>query len=318
MFRLTLFLFICLSSVFALELKNLCEERAYLNNAVINSFIQLKLEKDLEPVSKYLSEDDPSNPVYEEILNQIYSNRLNLTEIVQKFQSLDPKPEPDALARSRRSPRQEEPDPFDENSQRVRFLSVTFPTYSTTTEPTITTTDAVEEAKMKLSRGYNIPLSVINENIRRSFAKFHVPMKRFWLRLNLERLEKNRISENWMPKDDLKLELESVNQELNELNETQISVFQNQILDAFYERPIAMLDGFTVERNQSVYLDDSAVGTMHFSLYIPSFHQNWKVDESCYNLSSLPAFYRTETLSSSFKNLSNSQFKEELEKVKNL
>lgn len=298
MFRLNLFLFICLficlSSLFALELKNLCEERIYLNNAVINSFYQLKLEKDLEPVSNYLNDEEPSKPVHEAIINQIYSNRLNLSEIVKQFQSLDPKPKQYRLARARRSP---------------RYLAIVSSVPSMTTEPN---TEASVVPNEKITEIPTLTTLQQSEEYIETIDKMQKPINR--LRMNLELLESNRISEDWVSKEDLKLELESVNQDMNE---TQTSVFQNQVLEAFYERPIAMLDGLTVERNQSVYLDDTVTGTLKFSLYIPYHDQNRTLDENCVNISSLPLFYQTETLSSRFKDLSNSQFIEELEKVKN-
>lgn len=296
-------LLLCLSTVVALELKNLCEERVYLNNAVINSFYQLKLEKDLEPVSNYLSDDDePTKQVQEEIINQLYSNRMNLTEIVENFKRLDTKSLPRPLARNRRWPKQLNYEAHLRIDQRP----------STTIQPPPITTENSNrpDDEPQINGAPSITTMLSAEDYIESVDKLQKPINK--LRRNLELLALNRISEEWVVKEDLKLELDSVNQDLNE---TQTSVFQNQILDAFYNRPIAMLDDFSVERNQSIYLDDSAVMTLKFSLYIPFYDQNKTLDETCFNLSSLPEFYRTQTLNTSFSGLTNSKFNEELARL---
>lgn len=290
--QLFLVCFLCCSAVFALELKNLCEERVYLNNALINAFYQLKLDKDLEPISNYVNDDGFDGKIVEEILNQLYSNRLNLTEIVQKFHSLNPKTLRPFI-RNIRSPR---------NRLRAHERTLTTPEPATTT--------VIGDASVEDLRPSAITTLQTAEEYMEKMDKLQQPINK--LRRNLKLLELNQIGEEWVAKEDLKLELDSINQDLND---TQTSVFQNQILDAFYDRPIAMLDGLTVERNQSIYLDDTAVGTLHFSLYIPFYDQNRTLDENCYNISSLPLFYRVQTLNSSFSDLSNAQFLEEIQKL---
>ena len=241
MFRLNLFLLFCLSTVFALELKHLCEERTYLNKDIpANSFYQLEIKKDLEPLSYYVRDGNPSKTAHEEILSQLYSNRLNLTEIIQKLRNLDTKPwfssSPPSVRR-RRSPR-----------GRIG-------------------------GKASASGLATDPQTPIQ-----------------WLRVNFERLKWNGIRRDWLVEDVLKLKLESLN-----LDEKQISVFQNQTLVVFYDQPIAMFDGFTAKRNQKIYLDRDSIGTVHFSLYLPFNDQNWTINESnCYNSSSLPTFYRAQ------------------------
>ena len=298
-FKLLPLLF-CVSSVFGLELKNLCEDRVYLNNALINSFYQLRLEKDLEPVSNYVNDDDePSKQVQEEIINQLYSNRMNLTEIVENFKRLDPKSSPSPLARNKRWPKQ------------INYeLRSTYDRISSTVEPPTTTQKSDHpENESPVSGQPSITTMLSAEDYIESVNKLAKPINK--LRRNLELLALNRISEEWVAKEDLKLELDSVNQDLNE---TQTSVFQNQILDAFYNRPIAMLDDFSVERNQSIYLDDTAVMTLKFSLYIPFYDQNKTVDEFCFSLTALPDFYKSQTLNAGFAGISNAKFNEELAK----
>ena len=88
MFRLNLFLFLCLSTVFALELKHLCEEGSYHHNyehVKFNSFHRLKLKKDLGAFSSYLTEEAPIRDVQEEVLTELFSNRLDLKHFAQKF-----------------------------------------------------------------------------------------------------------------------------------------------------------------------------------------------------------------------------------------
>ena len=228
MFRLNLFLFLCLSSVLALELKHLCEERLLSNaGSKLNAFYQLKLEKDLEPISNYISDTNPSKAAYEEVLGQIFLNRLNITEIVQKLKSLDANPAPNPSVRRRRSPR----------GGRIGGRPRGPIGHGRTGAKPAT---YIETAADKLQK----------------------------LRSNFELLASNRINEEWLARDDLKAKLALLSQDLDEM---QISVFENQTLKAFFKQPIAMLDGFTVKRNQSIYLDSKASGTLHFSIYLPFF-----------------------------------------------
>ena len=245
MFRLNLLLIFGLSTVFALELKHLCEERSWLN-VPANSFYQLKLEKDLEPLSYYIRDEDPSKAAHEEILGQLYLNRLNLTEIIQKLRNLDAKSETEPSVRRRRSPR-------GRLGGKVSASGLAHHRANSTTDP-------------------------------------QTPIQ--WFRVNLERLKYNRISKDWLARDVLRLKLKSLNEDLDE---KQISVFQNQTLPFFYDQQIAMLNGFTAKRNQRIYLDDNSIGTVHFSLYLPFNDQYWMINErNCYNSSSLPPFYRAQ------------------------
>lgn len=119
------------------------------------------------------------------------------------------------------------------------------------------------------------------------------------LKLIFSNLDQGRITKDLIPTVKLAKELNSVGQ----LEAGQISLFRNKFLNVFYKKSIAKFDKLTVQRNQSLYLDDSTVPVLHFSLYLPFRHGGETVKKNCVYTDSLPMFYTNETKISENENV---------------
>lgn len=105
----------------------------------------------------------------------------------------------------------------------------------------------------------------------------------------LDDLNKDRLNEYLVPAEDLKRDLSA----LNEISNFHKSAFVNELIDVFYEQPIALIDDFTLERqDEQTFLDGSSIGRISFSLYIP-YDSSLTMDsgEACTCDQPLPEFY---------------------------
>ena len=136
------------------------------------------------------------------------------------------------------------------------------------------------------------------------------------LKLVFKSLEENRITKELISTSKLAKELSSVQQPQT----NQRSVFQNKFLNVFYKKAIAQFDSLIVQRNQSLYLDDSTTAKLRFSLYIPFYQSGAEtVKMNCVgDLGLLPKFYAQETTPAinEDENLIDPEFNEASEIIK--
>lgn len=126
----------------------------------------------------------------------------------------------------------------------------------------------------------------------RSFPVDHREESLRALKLVFKDLAENRISEQFISTYKLAKELAAV----GPLGALQRSIFRDKFLNVFYKKPIAQFDKLIAKRNQSLYLDDTATATLHYSLYIPMYERNEAVTKSCFStIDLLPKFYTEET-----------------------
>lgn len=114
---------------------------------------------------------------------------------------------------------------------------------------------------------------------------------------NITQLSDNNLTLAFLPYDRLRTNLGTLLE--NGLEENQTSTFKDEFIDVFYEKQVATLDGFKIHReDQSIYLDESSYGVVHFSLYVPFYDlnksQNIKSNCSCTDF--LPKFFSVETV----------------------
>ena len=262
----------------------------------MTSFYRLQLKKELEPISNYLTEEDPRIRAADEaILKMIHSNRRNVHDIILMMKGLDNSRE---SVRRKRSPR---------GVQQAGGKRAGDPVRSPSSNPT-TPEDSMVDAKPKphhLARRSPREGRSGGEYGRSSVAvpsPSH-PMVSKWLvttdNKNQKpidilrgigwRLNDYRLHEGLMSKEELKEKIELLNKELNE---KQTNLFQKYDMDIYYKERILTVDEFTVEKNESFNLNDT-LGTLHFSLFLPFYEQNRTVDQNCTNHRSpfLPRFY---------------------------
>ena len=110
----------------------------------------------------------------------------------------------------------------------------------------------------------------------------------------LHDLNENKLSEYLQSIDDLEEDLKI----LREFSRFHKFVFQNELIDVFYEQPIALTDDFNWNRkNEPIYLTNSSIGQVSFSLYVP-FYGDLSMasdDQPCTCVGPLPKFYPQES-----------------------
>ena len=102
-------------------------------------------------------------------------------------------------------------------------------------------------------------------------------------------LNANLLSEYLVSAEELREDLKILR---NIHNKT--SAFQNELIDVFYQEPIAQIEDFTLDRKQEwTYLDSSSVGRISFSLYVPFYDSSLSMsdDQPCTCAGRLPKFY---------------------------
>ena len=240
-------LFVCLCALFtagsALELTKLCSDRLFENTTTVNAFYRLKLEKHLEPVSRYMvGEDHPNYNMYENLLSEIFDkDQTDLSYIMSKFEVIRNESVPSIRPMSYR------------NSFHFQ------------------------------SRRWNQRMVSGREQALHA------------LKLHFQTLDENRLTDYLIEKHNLARQLSSI----GKLGDDQRSIFQNKFLNVFYKKAIAQFDRLHVQRNNSIYLDDSTTkAILHFSLYIPMFDNTEIVKKNCFSaIETLPKFYTEETTS---------------------
>ena len=75
-----------------------------------------------------------------------------------------------------------------------------------------------------------------------------------------------------LPEDELKRALLVLSNSIT--SKDQISTFRNKKIGIFYKRAIASLNGVKSIRNQNIYLDDSTIGIISYSVYVPFYDRN--------------------------------------------
>lgn len=113
----------------------------------------------------------------------------------------------------------------------------------------------------------------------------------------IRNLTENRLNLKFLPYNKLKAELELLIGD--GLSENQVSVFENDFIDVFYEKPLATFDGFKLYRgNQSIFLDENAYGEIFYSFVLPMFDRNYSKNSvlACSSLDSLPKYFSLETM----------------------
>lgn len=110
---------------------------------------------------------------------------------------------------------------------------------------------------------------------------------------NLGNLTENYLMKSLIPADELSKTLTI----LEDANENQRSSFENKFLDIFYEKKLALLDGFKMNRSKKLYLDTQSDGTLFISLYLPFYDKNLVKNskENCSCTDKLPQFFTVET-----------------------
>jgi len=107
---------------------------------------------------------------------------------------------------------------------------------------------------------------------------------------------KDTLSVKLLSKDELNatlLELYELVKDQKDLN----SLFEDKIIDILYKKPIVSLDNIKIERQQNIYLDNSTVATIEYSVYIPFNDRNISssVKENCTQIDSsnnLPSIFK--------------------------
>ena len=114
---------------------------------------------------------------------------------------------------------------------------------------------------------------------------------------NMTKLSENNATVTFLPPDRLRSKLALLAEEGLDANQT--STLKDYFLDVFYEKQLVTLDGFRLKRGiHSIFLDESAYGVVHFSLYLPMHDgnksQNIKSNCSCTDY--LPKFFLVATI----------------------
>lgn len=111
---------------------------------------------------------------------------------------------------------------------------------------------------------------------------------------NFSRLKENYLTEDILSVEDLKEKMHI----LVDLDENQTSTFKDEFIEIFYEKELAILDGFKVHSNNPIYLDRHSNGTLYFSLYIPFYDKNQakNAKSNCSCTDYLPKFFTSGTV----------------------
>lgn len=112
----------------------------------------------------------------------------------------------------------------------------------------------------------------------------------------LDKFNKNLLSRDLVPEEELKNSLRL----FDDLDSSQISLFQDDYLDIFYEKELVLLDDFKLDRgHQRMFLHPETRGTLFFSIYVPFYDKNFKENsDNCIPCESdtyseyMPKFYR--------------------------
>ena len=110
---------------------------------------------------------------------------------------------------------------------------------------------------------------------------------------NLTKLNENNLTSDYLSLDELRSRLEHL-----VLDANQTSTFAEDFIDVFYERQLATLDGFRLNRgSQSIFLDGSSYGVIHYSLYLPFYDYNQQnIKSNCSCTDYLPKFFSIDTV----------------------
>lgn len=113
---------------------------------------------------------------------------------------------------------------------------------------------------------------------------------------NINNLTENHLTLTFLPYNQLRTDLELLARD--GLNENQVSIFQDEFIDVFYEKQLASFDGFKLYRgNQMIFWDELSYGEAYFSLFVPFFDRNQSPNQSnCSSTHNLPMFFSLETV----------------------
>ena len=274
MFKFVIFLcFICfLSPGNPLKLKSLCNERVTKDgNHKVNSYLRLKFQGRLNAISYYLPETTPNQQSYvtsfnsqfrkliKEIYNEKFMNSSQLSDKIREKQN--------SLVILTNKFRSAPSNGL--NSDRNRYDRYTGDYLPSSTLYYVTRLENLMNHIYKLS----------NNNLTFEFLQYYNHND-----------YNNYYNYNYLLERAL---------QLNGLDKNQTSTFADELIDVFYEKQVATLDGFKIHReDQSIYLDESSYGVVHFSLYVPFFDRNksQNIKSNCSCTDYLPKFFSVETV----------------------
>lgn len=266
MFKFVIFLcFICfLSPGNPLKLKSLCNERVTKDgNHKVNSYLRLKFQGRLNAISYYLPETTPNQQSYVTSFNSQF--RKLIKEIYnEKF-----------MNSSQLS------DKIREKQNSLVFLTNKF---------RFAPSNGLNSDRNRYDRytGDYLPSSTLYYVTRLENLMNHI------YKLSNNNLTFEFLQYNYYYNDYNYL-LERALQ-LNGLDKNQTSTFADELIDVFFEKQLAVLDGFKMyRRDQLIFLDDSSYGVVHFSLYVP-FYDSQNIKSNCSSTDSLPKFFSLETV----------------------
>ena len=115
---------------------------------------------------------------------------------------------------------------------------------------------------------------------------------------NFSQLSDNNLTATYLSYDQLRDNLRALVDD--GLEENQTSTFRDELIDVFYEKHLATLDGFKMHRDdQVIFLDEkSSYGVLHFSIYLPFYdlNQTQTIKSNCSCTDYLPKFFSVETV----------------------